>query len=99
MTSVSKAFPRLSDITETRIVVSVVLLLVYVSTLAPNVTLWDAGEFNAAIASLGIPHPPGTPLYILIARAWSELLFFLPQALAVNMLSALATAIACGLLG
>ena len=61
-------------------------------------TLWDAGEFNAAIASLGIPHPPGTPLYILIANVWARILP-LPQALAVNLLSAAATAIACGLLG
>ena len=62
-------------------------------------TLWDAGEFNAAIGSLGIPHPPGTPLYIVIARVWAKALGVLPQALAVNLLSAVATAVACGLLG
>jgi hypothetical protein len=74
------------------------LLAVYIGTLAPTVTLWDAGEFNAAIASLGIPHPPGTPLYIVIANVWARGLGFLPQALAVNLLSAVATAVACGLL-
>jgi hypothetical protein len=79
--------------------VTVTLLAVYSATLAPDVTLWDAGEFNAAIASVGIPHPPGTPLYILIGRTWSTVLGALPQALAVNLLSAVATAVACGLLG
>ncbi len=67
--------------------------------MAPDITLWDAGEFNAAIASLGIPHPPGTPLYIVIGNTWARVFGVLPQALAVNLLSAVATALACGLLG
>lgn len=80
------------------VAVAGILLVVYGATLAPDVTLWDSGEFNAAIASLGIPHPPGTPLYVLVARVWSDALGFLPQALAVNALSAVATAAACGML-
>jgi Protein of unknown function (DUF2723) len=74
------------------------LCAVYLITLAPDVTLWDAGEFNAAIATLGIPHPPGTPLYILVARVWSRLFGFLPQVVAVNALSAVATAAGCAIL-
>lgn len=73
------------------------LVTVYVATMAPGVTLWDAGEFQAGIASLGIPHPPGTPLYILIGRVWADIVP-LPLAPAVNLLSAVATAVACGLL-
>ena len=94
-----KAVSKSSDSTAASVIVTVALLAVYSATLAPDVTLWDAGEFNAAIASVGIPHPPGTPLYILIGRAWSTVLGALPQALAVNLLSAVATAVACGLLG
>lgn len=92
--SVKTTDPRI-----TQVVVGVALLLVYGATLAPGITLWDAGEFNAAIGSLGIPHPPGTPLYILMARTWATTFSFLPQAVAVNLLSAVATAIACALLG
>ena len=78
--------------------VAVVLLAVYVLTLAPGVTYWDSGEFLAAMKSLGIPHPPGTPLYILVGNVWGSALEpVLGFAYAVNLLSAVSTAIACGI--
>jgi hypothetical protein len=74
-------------------------LFVYMLTLAPGVTLWDSGEFLAAIKSLGIPHPPGTPLYILIGKVWS-LVFgsAFGFARSINLLSAVCTAFGCGIL-
>lgn len=75
-----------------------VLLVVYALTLAPGVTFWDAGEFIAAAHSLGIPHPPGTPLFVLVLNAWTKLVP-LPFAAATNLFSAVATATAAGLAG
>lgn len=75
-----------------------VLLVAYVATLAPGVTLWDSGEFLSAIATLGVPHPPGTPLFVILGHAWSDALGFLPLAVAMNLASAIATAVACGAL-
>lgn len=77
--------------------VATALGLVYLATLAPGVTLWDAGEFASAVESLGIPHPPGTPLFILAARAWRLVLAFLPTVVATNLLAAACTAVAAGI--
>ncbi len=74
------------------------LFVVYCLTLARGMTYWDAGEFLAAIHSLGIPHPPGTPLFVLMAHVWSMIASpVVGFTIAVNAFSALATATAFGL--
>jgi len=44
-----------------------VALGLYTWTLAPTVTLVDSGELIVAARSLGVAHPPGFPLYVLLA--------------------------------
>jgi len=60
----------------------------YVLTLAPSVTFWDAGELIAAAHNLGIPHPPGTPLFVLLGHVWAELFPFGEFAWRTNLMSA-----------
>jgi hypothetical protein len=75
------------------------LAALYLASLAPRATFWDAGEFIAAIESWGIPHPPGTPLYVTLGRALRALFDMPAAAMLVNALSALGTAAGCALGG
>jgi tetratricopeptide (TPR) repeat protein len=59
------------------ILVFLVSAVVYILTAGPTVALWDCGEYLAAAGCLGIPHPPGTPLLIPIARVFMLLFSFL----------------------
>jgi hypothetical protein len=77
--------------------VAAILGVVYGATLAPGLTFWDAGELIAAIQTFGIPHPPGTPLYVVLGRAWRVLTVPLPAALGTNLWSAACSALAGGL--
>ena len=46
-------------------------LAMYLKTMAPGLTFWDCGEFIASSYVLGVPHPPGSPLYVLIGRVFT----------------------------
>jgi hypothetical protein len=75
----------------------VVVFSGYLFTLAPTVTFWDAGEFVSTAHILGVPHPPGTPLYVMIAHLWDTLVPGLTTVFKLNLLSALFSA-ACAAL-
>jgi hypothetical protein len=66
-------------------------LALYTLTLAPDVLPADAGEFQLVAAQLGVAHPPGYPLYTLLARGFT-LLPFGTVAWRVNWFSAVAAA-------
>ena len=58
-------------------VVLVLLLVVYLLTLAPTIT-WahhgaDGGDLVAAVARGSIPHPPGFPTYLLLGDLFVRL--------------------------
>jgi hypothetical protein len=60
---------RLSVPTLSAVISFAALFVLYTATAAPDLTFWDAPELVAAVRRFGIPHPPGTPLYVTIARA------------------------------
>lgn len=78
---------------------AVLALLVYVQTAAPDLT-WahfgsDGGELITAAVTLGVPHPPGYPLYVLLGKLFS-LLPLGTVAFRLHLLSAVGTAAAAG---
>ncbi|MCK5596197.1 MAG: DUF2723 domain-containing protein, partial [Candidatus Eisenbacteria sp.] len=68
-------------------------LIMYLATTAPVVAFWDNGEFVAVGYTLGVGHPPGSPIYTLISRLFSILPFANP-AQAVNFESVVSAALA-----
>ncbi|HKA60480.1 MAG TPA: DUF2723 domain-containing protein [Gemmatimonadales bacterium] len=67
-------------------------------TLAPTVTLWDAGEFITAAKVLGVPHQPGTPLFVMLGHVWADLLAIGQYAWRLNLMSACFSAAGAGCL-
>ncbi len=61
-------------------------------TVAKTTSYWDCGEFIASSYILGVPHPPGSPLYILIGRIFTMLPFFDDIGLRVNIFSVIVSA-------
>ncbi len=74
------------------LVTLIVALAAYLRTLAPTVSFWDCGEFIACSHILGVPHPPGAPLYLLLGRVFSLLPLAADIGWRVNLISALASA-------
>ena len=71
-------------------------LLLYVTTLAPTTQFWDTSEYIAAAYALGIPHPPGNPLFTLVAHTWGLIPWVPGYAERINLLAAVTSAIAAG---
>ncbi len=66
--------------------------ILYLLTMAPTFSFWDCGEFIATAVTLGIPHPPGAPLFLLLGRLFSMIPFFSDIGARVNLISTLASA-------
>ncbi|MCU0285995.1 MAG: DUF2723 domain-containing protein [Acidobacteria bacterium] len=63
-------------------------ILVYILTLAPAISFGDSGELTAAAYNLGIAHPPGYPLYLMLGKLFMLLIPFGDMAVRMNLLSA-----------
>ncbi|NTV02915.1 MAG: DUF2723 domain-containing protein [Chlorobiaceae bacterium] len=62
---------------------------VYLATMAPTLSFWDCGEVIATSRTLGIPHPPGAPFFLLIGHIFSMLPFFHDIGARINFVSTL----------
>ena len=72
------------------------VLALYVLTLSPETAMWDTSEYIAAAYTLGIPHPPGNPFFVLLGRVFTLLPIAPNVAERVNVLAALSSSVAAG---
>src|SRR5512135_797717 len=71
-------------------------LALYVATLAPTTQFWDTSEYIAAAKVLGIPHPPGNPLFTVLAHVWGMLPLAADYAKRINLFAAFTSAAGAG---
>jgi hypothetical protein len=75
-------------------IAGLLVFALYAVTLSRTTAFWDTSEYIATGNILGIPHPPGNPLFVVLARAWSVLLapLGLDVAVRINLFSAVMSA-------
>jgi hypothetical protein len=76
------------------LLLGLVLLLIYLPTLARGATFSDGPELVAAIRGLGVAHPTGYPIFILAIHAFAKLPLPIPYIMKVELFNAL-----CGAIG
>jgi hypothetical protein len=76
---------------------ALVVFAIYLATLAPTTAFWDTSEYIAAAKVLGIPHPPGNPLFVILAHTFGLLPLASAYAVRINLFAAATSAAAAGL--
>jgi hypothetical protein len=71
---------------------------VYYYSASPTTAFWDCGELTAAAYTMGVPHPPGTPLFVTLGRIFAMLPTAREIAFRVTMIPLLFGAFSCGLI-
>ena len=87
----SKKFKRWNLITAAA--VFAVSAFTYLSTIEPTASFWDCGEFIASSYKLEVGHPPGNPVFQLIARLFTMFTGPDKAAVMVNSMSAVCSAL------
>ena len=86
-----ESFNRINGLTA--LAVLAVASVTYLLTIEPTVSFWDCGEFIASSYKLEVGHPPGNPVYQLLARFFTIFTDKEHAAAAINALSAVCSAL------
>ncbi|MCD6418023.1 DUF2723 domain-containing protein [bacterium] len=82
----------------TAFIVFLITFMIYFLTAQASVPFWDCGEFIACSYTLGVPHPPGAPLFIIWGRLVSLLPLGVEVARKLNWMSSFFNALAIGII-
>lgn len=77
---------------------SLALFILYALGACPTIYVGDSGELVAATYTLGVPHPTGYPLYVLLGKLWTLIVPVGSIAYRMSLFSAACAALGCGLL-
>jgi hypothetical protein len=79
------------------LVASLVVLALYLATMAPSTAMWDTSEYITAAYVFGLPHPPGNPFFVIVGHVFSLLPIAGNVAARINVLAAICSAASAGL--
>ena len=75
------------------VAVGLIAAVTYLVTIEPTASFWDCGEFIASSYKLEVGHPPGNPVFQLFARFFTLFTDNMHAAVAVNVFSAICSAL------
>src|SRR3989449_10721353 len=90
--------PNLPIVSREALVVGVAAFAIYALGACPTIYVGDSGELVTAVHLLGIPHPTGYPLYVLLGKLWTLLIPAGSIAWRMSLFSAACAAATCGAL-
>ena len=79
LSGMSKAAPAVNTgklNTMVALAVFMVMIFIYLLTVAPTISFWDSSELITCAAIMGIPHPPGSPFLSLLSRVMMIIPFY-----------------------
>jgi tetratricopeptide (TPR) repeat protein len=91
-----KTTPRLDWIIP--LALAIAIFAVYAAGACRTIYVGDSGELVTAVYLLGVPHPSGYPLYVMLGKLWTLLFPVGSIAFRMSLFSAACGAAACGLL-
>ena len=79
------------------LVLGAAVFAVYAAGACPTIFVGDSGELVTAVHVLGVPHPTGYPLYVLLGKPWTLLVPFGSIAYRMSLFSAACGGVACAI--
>lgn len=76
----------------TALIVFIISTATYLATVQPSLSFWDCGEFASSSYLMQVPHPPGTPFFLMIGKIFSMIPFADDLGLRMNMVSVFSSA-------